>query len=436
MSRFKILTLAALVATLAGTAYWYRSSNDNATKAGSAKPSGPVPVTVAQAKAGEMPVLLDVVGRAEAYEGVTMKSRVDGQVAAVAYTEGQHVKTGDVLVRLDPGDFNAKALQAEANLAKDEAQLAKAKADTERYVSLKAKGFVSDEKVNEIRTAEAAAAATVKADQAALELARLQLSYTTIRAPFAGVVGARLVFPGSAVKVNDTALVVVNRIRPLYVTFSVPEKHLPRLRAAMANGPMKVQITIPGNKDKPLEGNARFIDNAVDATTGTIQMKAVVENTDEHLTPGQFLNVSMVLDKLTDTVLVPNEAVQQGAEGHMLYAVKADQTVEPRKIKVLASYRGFSAIGAGVAPGETVVTDGQLRLSPGAHIKLKGEAKGGAKAEGPAPATPAGGPGATAAAAPLAPSAAAVATPQAPANPAPPSGVAAPTAPASAPAAR
>jgi len=435
MSRFKILTLATLVATLAGTAYWYRSSNDNAAKAGSAKPSGPVPVTVAQAKAGEMPVLLDVVGRAEAYEGVTMKSRVDGQVATVAYTEGQHVKTGDVLVRLDPGDFNAKALQAEANLAKDEAQLAKAKADTERYVSLKAKGFVSDEKVNEIRTAEAAAAATVKADQAALELARLQLSYTTIRAPFAGVVGARLVFPGSAVKVNDTALVVVNRIRPLYVTFSVPEKHLPRLRAAMANGPMKVQITIPGNKDKPLEGNARFIDNAVDATTGTIQMKAVVENTDEHLTPGQFLNVSMVLDKLTDTVLVPNEAVQQGAEGHMLYAVKADQTVEPRKIKVLASYRGFSAIGAGVAPGETVVTDGQLRLSPGAHIKLKG----GAKAEGPAPGTPTAGPGATAAAAPAAPQAPstpAIATTPAPANPAPSIGAAAPTAPASAPAAR
>jgi len=434
MSRFKILTLAALVATLAGTAYWYRSTNDTA-KAGGAKVTPPVPVTVAQAKVGEMPVLLDVVGRAEAYEGVTMKSRVDGQVASVAYTEGQHVKAGEVLVRLDPGDFNAKALQAEANLAKDQAQLAKAKADTERYIALKAKGFVSDEKVNEVRTAETAAAATVKADQAALDLARLQLSYTTIRAPFAGVVGARLVFPGSAVKVNDTALVVVNRVRPLYVTFSVPEKHLPRLRAAMAAGPMKVLVTTPGSKDKPFEGKARFIDNAVDATTGTIQMKAVVENTDEHLTPGQFLNVSMTLDKLHDAILVPNEAVQQGAEGNMLYAVTAEQTVELRKITVQATYRGLSAIGSGLAAGETVITDGQLRLTPGAKIKVKGEAKEGAKPTAPAAAAghgasapaPAQAPAPSASSATAAPSAPAAASPATP-TPAAPAPTAAPAA--------
>ena len=257
---------------------------------------------------------------------------------------------------------------AKTNLAKDQAQLAKARSDVERYVALKARGFVSDEKVNDVRIAEAAAAATIKASQAALELSRLQLSYTTLRALFTGIVGARLVFPGSAVKVNDTALAVVNRIQPLYVTFSVPEKHLPELRRAMSAGPMKVLVTLPGSKDQPFAGSAKFIDNTVDATTGTTLMKAVLENRDEKLTAGQFLNVSMTLDNLTDVVLVPAEAIQQGAGGNFLYVAKPDNTVEPRKIEVLATYRSFVAIGQGAAAGKSVVTDGQLRLKPGAQI--------------------------------------------------------------------
>ncbi len=257
---------------------------------------------------------------------------------------------------------------AKTNLAKDQAQLAKARSDVERYVALKARGFVSDEKVNDVRIAEAAAAATIKASQAALELSRLQLFYTTLRAPFTGIVGARLVFPGSAVKVNDTALAVVNRIQPLYVTFSVPEKHLPELRRAMSAGPMKVLVTLPGSKDQPFAGSAKFIDNTVDATTGTTLMKAVLENRDEKLTAGQFLNVSMTLDNLTDVVLVPAEAIQQGAGGNFLYVAKPDNTVEPRKIEVLATYRSFVAIGQDAAAGESVVTDGQLRLKPGAQI--------------------------------------------------------------------
>lgn len=230
----KPLIAFVLIALLGGGYVYWSNQKTGQPTANNAPP--PVPVIVAQAKNGEMPVLLNVVGRAEAYEGVTVKSRLDGQVASVPYTEGQAVKQGDVLVRLDPADFAAKVAQAEAVVARDQAQLAKAKADLERYQGLRARGFVSDEKVNELRTNEAAAQATLKADQAALDLARLQLSYTTIRAPFSGIVGARLVFPGSTVKINDTALAVVNRVDPLYVTFAVPERHLLGLRRRSARG--------------------------------------------------------------------------------------------------------------------------------------------------------------------------------------------------------
>lgn len=338
----------------------------------------PVPVATAQATARDVPLAVDVVGRAEAFESVTLKARVDGQVAAVLFTEGQRVAQGEVLVRLDPTDFTARVRQAEASVARDEALLAKAHADTLRYVALKGRNFVSEEKVNEVRTSEAAAAATLRADQAALDLARAQLSYATVRAPFAGVVGARLVFPGSAIKTNDTALAVVNRVRPLLVSFSVPEKHLPRLRAALGAGKgigaLKVAVSLPGDSAHRFEGAVRFLDNAVDAATGTIQMKAELPNVDEKLTPGQFLSVSLQLDTLRQAVTVPNEAVQQGPEGNFIFVVKADSSVEVRKVEAGASTGGLTVVAKGLQAGETVVTDGQLRLTPGAKIRSKEDA--------------------------------------------------------------
>ncbi len=385
--RKKTLIAGSIALALVIGGYWYWSgSRGDSPQVKKAPP--PVPVIAAKAVTGDIPVLLEVVGRAEAYESVSLKSRVDGQVQSVAFTEGQHVKQGDVLIRLDPNDFNAKLAQAEANLKRDEAQLAKSHADVQRYISLKERGFVSEEKINEFRTAEAAAAATVKADQAAVELARLQLSYTTIRAPFSGVVGARLVFPGSAVKINDTVLAVVNRIQPLYVTFAVPEKHLSRLRQSMADGTMPVTVRIPGNKDQEFEGKVRFIDNAVDAATGTIQMKALLDNKGDKLTAGQFLNVSMTLEKLSSSVLVPAEAVQQGADGNFVYVVKTDNTAELRKIAVQTVHRGMAAIASGIAADETVVTDGQLRLTQGATVAVKAPQAKGDAAKAPA-ATPA-----------------------------------------------
>lgn len=364
--------VVVLLCLAGGGAWWRYGADAPATPKKAAPP--PVPVALAQAERRDLPIRLDVVGRAEAYDSVTLRSRVDGQVAKVVYTEGQMVKPGDVLLRLDPADFEARLRQAEGVLARDQAQLAKARQDVERYVSLKARGFVSDEKVGEVRTAATAQEASVKADEAAVDLARLQLSYTTVRATIAGQLGARLVSPGTAVKTNDTPLAVVNRVQPLYVSFPVPEKYLPRVQAALRGGALDVAVAVPGGGQKYV-GKARFLDNAVDAASGTIQMKAVLPNDAQALTPGQFVNVGLALDVLRDAVTVPAEALQQGQEGPFVFAVGSDGAVQPRRIKVAAIQGGTVAVAEGLAPGDTVVTDGHLRLAPGTRIKAKEDAK-------------------------------------------------------------
>jgi multidrug efflux system membrane fusion protein len=331
----------------------------------------PVPVTAAQAVLRDIPVILQVVGRSEAFESVALKSRVDGQVEAVLFTEGQHVAQGDVLIRLDPTDFSARLRQAEAAAARDAALFAKMRADTARYVALKERNFVSEEKVADIRTNEATATADVRASKAAVEMARLQLSYATIRAPITGIVGARLVFPGSAVKANDVTVAVINNVRPLLVGFAIPEKYLPQLRAVRKAGRLKVDITEPGDASRHFEGSVRFIDNTVDASTGTIQLKAELPNEDEALMPGQFLNVALVLDTLKEAVSVPSNAVQQGPEGNYLYVLKDDGGVELRRVEALAAQDGFTAVRGNLKAGETVVTDGQLRLVPGAKARIR-----------------------------------------------------------------
>jgi multidrug efflux system membrane fusion protein len=369
MTKTRVVLLIAAVLAAGGAATWYftKPETSAAGKKGQTPPA--VPVKLAKAITQDMPLRLEITGRTEAYETVTLKSRVDGQVLGVTFTEGQHVRQGDVLLRLDPADFQARLNQAEANLAKSQAQLAKARADVERYIALRARGFVSEEKVSEMRTAATATEATARADAAAAELSRLQLSYSTIKAPFAGVVGAKLVFPGAAVKVNETTLAVVNRVRPLYVGFAVPEKYLPLLKAGMGSGKksMKASISLPDGS--AWEGEVRFLDNSVDVTTGTIQLKAIVTNDDEKLAPGQFVGVSLVLDTLKDAVVIPAEAVQQGAGGSFLFVAKGDSTVEMRKIRIASVQKQVAIVAEGLAGGEAVVTEGHLRLTPGARIK-------------------------------------------------------------------
>jgi multidrug efflux system membrane fusion protein len=336
-----------------------------------AKKSPPVPVTVARASTRDMPVTLEVVGRGAAYETVTLKSRVDGQVRAVSFTEGGPVAAGAVLIQLDPADFQARVNQAEANLARDQALLDKARADVARYQSLLEQQFVSQEKVAEMRSSVTAAAAVVRADQAALELARQQRSYATIRAPFAGVVGARLVYPGASVKVNDTELAVVNRVRPLFVSFAVPEKYLPALHAARARGSLVTTIRLPGDARTLTTGKVVFFDNAVDPATATLRMKAEIANEDGRLAPGQFLAVSLRLDTLHDAVVVPAEAVQQGPDGSFVYVLNGEGGVKMRNLQLAQVRDGLAVIAQGLASGETVVTDGYSRLTPGAKVKVK-----------------------------------------------------------------
>jgi multidrug efflux system membrane fusion protein len=368
-----VLLTMAVIGLLGGGVYWSRLTSGETDKK-PARAAGPVPVNVAQATTRDMPLLLEVVGRGEAFETVTLKSRIDGQVVTVPFREGQHVAAGDVLVKLDAADFNAKLRQVEAALARDQALLKKSLADVERYQSLRTQGFVSEEKVLEMRANADATQATVEADKAALDLARLQLGYTTLRAPFAGVVGAKLVFPGASVKVNDTALAVVNRVRPLYVSFAVPEQHLPRIRAAVSRGVMPVRVNISGDRSQVFEGALRFIDNAVDPATGTIRMKAELDNSAEKLTPGQYLSVTLVLDVLRNSVVVPKEAVQQGPDGAFVYVLKADASAVVRKVKLAMTRDDLAAIAEGLSAGETVVTDGQLRLTPGGKVKVKDKA--------------------------------------------------------------
>lgn len=332
------------------------------------KPSA-VPVKVATAEARDHALSLETVGRVQAAESVTLRARVDGQVAEVLMKEGSQVRAGDVLLRLDAAEFRTRVAQAEAALARDEAQLANARTELSRFEALKERNFVSDDQLRAARTNVASLAATVKAAQAALESARLQLSYTVIRAPFDGRIGARVVFPGTAVRVNDTVLAVINRLRPVQVAFAAPERYLGALQPLREGRGLPVVITADSDRSLRAEGRATFIDNAVDPATGTIQVKATLPNTDDRLTPGAFVRVSLSLETLKDAIVVPAAALQQGENRSTVYVVGPDRKAALREVVVRDQRGGVAVIGQGLAAGEQVVVDGHLRLSPGATVQ-------------------------------------------------------------------
>lgn len=340
------------------------------------RPGGPppAPVVVAAAQTATVPVTLAVIGNVQAYSAVAVKSQVDGQIREVHFREGQSVRKGDLLFTLDQRPYEAALRQAEANLAKDKALLDKARADLARLETLVAKDFTSRANYDTARANVASLEATIKADDALVEQARLKLEYTKIAAPIDGRVGSILINAGNLVKANDTAagtLVTINQVRPIYVQFSVPESHLSEIRARMAAGKITVKAQVPQEDRVAAEGTLTFINNAVDTATGTILLKATFANDDDRLVPGQFVNVSVELAVIAEAVVVPPAAVQVGQRGNYVFVVKADNTVELRLVRAGIRTAHSVVIEDGLKPGERVVTEGQLRLRPGARVTVR-----------------------------------------------------------------
>jgi len=335
-------------------------------------PARIVPVIVAEAVQKDVPVQLSAIGNVEAYNTVSIRARVGGELQKVFFKEGDEVKEGETLFLLDPRPYAAALNQAEANLARDLVRAQNAGRDAKRYENLIGKGVVSSEQYDQMRTAADAAEAAVKADRAAVEHEKLQLEYCTIRSSISGRTGKLMIQMGNMIKANDeTPLVVINQITPIYISFTVPEKDLPEVKRSRNAGTVKVEAVIPESTAEPAIGELTFIDNMVNIDTGTILLKATFANTDRSLWPGQFVKVLLTLATRPNAVVVPSQAVQTGQSGPYLFVVKKDLTAEMRAITVGTSYSGETVIGEGVQPGETVVTDGQLQLVSGAHVEIK-----------------------------------------------------------------
>ena len=341
-----------------------------------------VPVTIAVVARKPMPLRLDAIGTVQPIATVAVKSRVDGQIAEVKISDGQAVKTGDVLFILDTRAAEAMLAQAQAALAKDKAQLENARRDVARFKPLTEKEFVSRQQFDTAQTTAASLEATLLADQATVDNFKVQLTYYTIRSPMDGRVGTITLKTGNAVKAQDTiSLVTINQIRPIYVSYAVPQRELPGIRAAMSSGTVPVQATVPGDPGQPITGKIFFFDNQIDPTTGTISLKAIFDNADERLWPGEFVNVSSTLRVETDALVVPSSAVQVGQNGSYIFVVKADNTVELRPVTVSRTVGSESVIAKGVSADERVVTDGQLRLTNGSRVEIRASAATGALAE-------------------------------------------------------
>ena len=395
-----------MVRRLTGIAGWALTSalllagcSDNA--AGKARVQvPPVPVMVSDAVEKTLPIQLTAVGNAQAYTSVGIKSQVNGQIMEVRFKEGQDVKKDDLLFVIDPRPFEAALRQAEAalgqrqaevqqaqaNLERDQAQLANAKVQEGRYRDLVDRELIAREQYDQLRTNWAALEATVQADRAAVEnakastraaqanvdSARLQVAYTAIRAPIDGRTGNLLVQNGNIIKANDdNPIVVINQIHPIYVSFSVPEQNLPDIKKYYrAAGELRVIARLPRQQETLATGDLSFVNNTVDMTTATIQLKATFANMDNALWPGQFLDVSLVLTSRT-AVVVPSQAIQPGQKGPYVFVVKPDMTVESRPVVPGTRLGAETVIEQGLRGAERIVIDGQLRLTPGAKIEIR-----------------------------------------------------------------
>jgi multidrug efflux system membrane fusion protein len=348
-------------------------STSNAGGAGGGGGQASVPVNFERVIQKDMPLEVTAVGTVEAYSTVAVRAQVTGEMKSVNFQQGDDVEAGQVLFVLDTRPLEAALNQAEANLQRDTAQAANAKVIAQRMEDLVEKGVGTREQRDTARTQQAALDAVVGANTAAVENARVQLQYATIRAPIAGRTGALMVHAGNLVRANDqTPLVVINQVSPIYVSFGIPEALLTDLRRYMGQRELEVQALPPNDTGPAAVGRITFVDNQVDQTTGTIRIKATFPNANRSLWPGQFVNVTIRLSMDRQALVVPSVAVQAGPEGQYVYVVKSDQTVDMRKVVVRRTAGVETILQEGLKPGETVVTDGQLRLVPGSHITVKG----------------------------------------------------------------
>jgi multidrug efflux system membrane fusion protein len=331
-----------------------------------------VPVAVVAAVQQSVPVRLQAIGNVEPYASVAVKSRVDGQILEVQFREGQEVKKGVILFRIDPRPFEAAARQAEAQALRDAASRDQAASQERRYQELLEKNFVSKDAYAQYRTNAQTAQATAKATEAALENAKLNLEYTVIRSPIDGYVGRALLQAGNMVKANDTiSLVVINQVKPVYVSFAIPEQQLATVRDLMRKGSLTVEVAAPGSDKTVATGRIAFLDNAVDQTTGTIKVRAMFDNGDAALWPGQFYTVNVKLYDEANAIVVPSRALQTGPDGQFVYVVKADMTAELRKVVVARTEGDVAVLAEGkLAKGERVVVRGALRLAPGIKVNI------------------------------------------------------------------
>jgi membrane fusion protein, multidrug efflux system len=350
------------------------------------RPKPPVPVTTAAAAVKSVPVQLKAVGNVEPVETVSVKAQISGPVVGVHFREGQDVAKGALLFTIDSRQYQADLKRAEANLNRNLVVSRNAQQDYQRYAQLLKEGIVTQEQVEGYRTKAESTSSDVAADRAAVDNARIQLSYCTIRSTLSGRTGNLAAHVGNVVKANETPLVTLNRISPIYVTFSIPEKELPEIRRRMAEGGLGVEA-FPEEGRGAETGKVTFLDNAVDPATGTIKLKATFSNASRRLWPGQFASVVMKTALLPQAVTVPSAALQTGQKGQYVFVVKEDRSAEMRPVVAGVSYGADTVITSSLQPGEVVVTDGQMRIYPGAKVEVAkpGEKKGDPAAPAAAP---------------------------------------------------
>src|SRR5271169_3034128 len=340
--------------------------------AGGAGGRPPAPVIVANVEQRDIPVQISAIGNVEAYQTVQIRSQVNGQIQKIFFKEGEDVREGQPLFQLDKRPFQADLEKAIGQMKHDQAQAENSRMQADRYSTLEKEGIVSHEQAEQLRAQAKADASAVEADKAVADAARVQLQYTDIIAPINARAGALLINLGNLVKANDTPyLLQLNQVTPIYVTFSVPEANLDRVRQRFSSGQLKVLAFPKGQADSPAEGRLTFIDNGVDTTTGMLKLKATFQNKDRRLWPGEFVDVALELSTQKNEIVVPTKAIQTGQQGDYVYVVRTDSTAESRPVKTAGAYQNLTLIADGLKAGEQVIVNGQLRVAPNAKVVVQ-----------------------------------------------------------------